>query len=1060
MKKKLLFIISSIIITLVVIISNMGNTYANDLDIDDILKTDSYSSLSSTVKQFLKDYYEENGVVLLTKDLAKDGDAYLNPGYIEYLDSENKEGYYVIPSVTAYRPVFDKNYSDVVARLKSYATKGETVPTSYDLRNVNGKNFVTPNKNQGSEGLCWAYSTASLIETHDLITKNKSYDSTATTISVKQIDYALSNNGVLGGNKIFNVSRTLSDGGALDYPEMLMLERLGGFSNTWDSENSVAINNGTQLAPNIIFNRNKSLFEIDGSAYLADINSDLSNTELNDQTILALKRLAYNYGGITVNIKTSDYNMIHNILNSNDYLTVTNVNYYSMPSTQHALHVIGWDDNYQYGFCSGDYGGTQGKFVSDSALYTSNHECGTYQSSGTTKNYVKVTGRGAFILKNSWGNNYPYVYLPYDSLIDGAYSIMSYSEKNWDDSHILKGRGIYDYTTRGWRYVYNVDSNLFNGDTAVKLKIKSNSPKTVNVSFSSDGSTNNLVSIGSYTFDYAGVITIDLQSRNFKITKESVFQIDDPSNKLILFTSKKDSTVKAVTDDVSYNINPSNITSVPLSIKTKLKNVSDNETITYKIKNPSGEYLPTTGYTVSLDKSYYGMVTPNITINSQYVAVGIYSLETWKGSSLLYTSLITLNDAGSVSTQEYVLTLDYNYNNLVDRSYRVTTVSPYGTLPTLTRDGYTFLGWYTAKTGGTKILATTIFTGTSDTTIYAHWQQNAATYYTVTFNSNGGSSVASQSVIKNGKATKPANPTKTGYTFKEWQLNNQTYDFNTPVTSNITLTAVWNINKYTVTFNSNGGSSVASQTVSYNGKATRPANPTKTGYTFKEWQVNNKTYDFNTPITGNITLTAIWTINKYTVTFNSNGGSSVASQTVSYNGKATRPANPTKTGYTFKEWQLNNKTYDFNCSVTSNITLVAIWQKNDGTVITLKEILIDNGYKVVDTYTSGYPVGVSISSLKSKIGNNITIEAKTDIISTGSVIKRNNESYTVYLIGDLNGDGKINSADLLLMRKYLLEDGILTGAYKKAGIIESSNDIKSLDLLRLRQYLLGEYTFK
>ena len=191
----------------------------------------------------------------------------------------------------------------------------------------------------------------------------------------------------------------------------------------------------------------------------------------------------------------------------------------------------------------------------------------------------------------------------------------------------------------------------------------------------------------------------------------------------------------------------------------------------------------------------------------------------------------------------------------------------------------------------------------------------------------------------------------------------------------------------------------------------------------------------------------------YTVTFNSNGGSSVASQTVNYNEKATQPSNPTREGYTFVGWQLNGNTYDFNIVVNGNITLTAVWDK------ILKNILEDEGYNVINNYVYKFKIGDSVAAIKSELGNNVTIETDKTIISTGAVIKKSNESFIVVVKGDLTGDGKINSGDLLQMRKHLLEEVILTGAYKQAGIIESNGNIKSLDLLRLRQYLLGEYTF-
>jgi len=198
-------------------------------------------------------------------------------------------------------------------------------------------------------------------------------------------------------------------------------------------------------------------------------------------------------------------------------------------------------------------------------------------------------------------------------------------------------------------------------------------------------------------------------------------------------------------------------------------------------------------------------------------------------------------------------------------------------------------------------------------------------------------------------------------------------------------------------------------------------------------------------------------INKYTVTFDSDGGSNVEPQVINYNETATIPNNPTKSGYIFKGWQLNGNTYNFNTLITNNIILKAVWNKIQDS---LKTILENNGYRVINSYVFDFKAGDMVSQIKNKLGNDVVIETDNVVIATGTAIKKGNESYTVVVKGDLTGDGKVNSADLLKMRKYLLEEINLTGAYKESGIIESVNDIKSLDLLRMRQYLLGEYEFK
>ena len=222
-------------------------------------------------------------------------------------------------------------------------------------------------------------------------------------------------------------------------------------------------------------------------------------------------------------------------------------------------------------------------------------------------------------------------------------------------------------------------------------------------------------------------------------------------------------------------------------------------------------------------------------------------------------------------------------------------------------------------------------------TLKAVWKAGTApTKYTVTFDSDGGTAVAAQTVKAGDPATKPANPTKDDFTFVEWQLDGKTYDFSTKVNGNITLKAVWKANPgvqtYKVTFDSDGGTAVAAQTVKAGETATKPADPTKTDFTFVEWQLNGVAYDFSTKVNADITLKAQWKANPgvqtYKVTFDSDGGTAVAAQTVKAGETATKPADPKKGGYDFVEWQLDGKTYDFSQSVNGNITLKAVWKAN------------------------------------------------------------------------------------------------------------------------------------
>ena len=195
--------------------------------------------------------------------------------------------------------------------------------------------------------------------------------------------------------------------------------------------------------------------------------------------------------------------------------------------------------------------------------------------------------------------------------------------------------------------------------------------------------------------------------------------------------------------------------------------------------------------------------------------------------------------------------------------------------------------------------------------------------YTVTFQSEGGSEVASQ-IRANTPAAQPDNPTKEGHTFIGWYSGESEWDFETPVTADLTLTAKWQINRYTITFDTAGGSEVPSITQDYGTAITPPAAPTRTGYTFAGW---DKTIPTTMPA-GDMAITAQWQLNQYTITFDTAGGSEVPSITQDYGTAITPPAAPTRTGYTFAGWDKTIPT----TMPAGDMAITAQWQLNQYTI--------------------------------------------------------------------------------------------------------------------------------
>ena len=196
--------------------------------------------------------------------------------------------------------------------------------------------------------------------------------------------------------------------------------------------------------------------------------------------------------------------------------------------------------------------------------------------------------------------------------------------------------------------------------------------------------------------------------------------------------------------------------------------------------------------------------------------------------------------------------------------------------------------------------------------------------YTVTFQSEGGSEVASQ-IRANTPADRPADPTKEGYTFIGWYNGESEWNFETPVTADLTLMAKWQVNQYTITFKpENGGQDIVIKQ-DYGTAITAPANPTKTGYTFAGW---DKTIPTTMPAE-DMTITAQWQVNQYTITFKpENGGQDIVIKQ-DYGTAITAPANPTKTGYTFAGW---DKTIP-STMPAGDMAITARWTENRVIVI-------------------------------------------------------------------------------------------------------------------------------
>lgn len=313
-------------------------------------------------------------------------------------------------------------------------------------------------------------------------------------------------------------------------------------------------------------------------------------------------------------------------------------------------------------------------------------------------------------------------------------------------------------------------------------------------------------------------------------------------------------------------------------------------------------------------------------------------------------------------SSNYTVTLDVNGGNASSlpslHPMLIECNGVYGSLPNPTRTEAVFNGWFTESAGGEKIEHGSSVTSLNDHTLYAQWTINK---YTVTFVSDG--NVVQSDALEYGSIiSPPGDQTKAGHTFNGW--NNS---IATVPGYNVTVSANFTVNRYTVTFEFNNGTDPEARTIEYNSYINRPVVLVKEGYTFTGW--DNDT-EYMPP--ENITITALWSPNEYTVAFDVNGGDELDGNekevVITFDAAYGGLPIPTRVGHIFNGWFTDKNESVKSVTIVKtprNHTLCAQWievveTKHVEIVFGKKDLKEKDIKEIVNKYTNASFVIIDI----------------------------------------------------------------------------------------------------
>ena len=617
MKKRLKIFLLIILVVGIIICGSFIYKINKTQDIENTLNNKYYSYLPVEAKDYIRKVYEETGEVILTEKNKKENIQYLNPEYVEYLtySEEEKKEVGVIPNELIIDYVPDSK--------KVTATNHENY---YNIAEQ-GNNYVTPMKNQGRLGICWAYATIENAETFLMKSSNSQYeDGSSKVLSPRQLDYVTSHFGIEDYVNKYG-DHTLGSGSNFQTATKALTDGISLYESSWKYNNSNLLN---KLELSEVLNDSLSKFELNSTIQMPVLNvkeldlSKQSDFNRYNEYISKIKDLIKIYGGPYIASQAPGYSCsainvqddIHHIIDTDSSCE---------KDGSHAMQIVGWDDNYNYKYC----------------INGSKHSKWTNACS----NQNTVTGTGAWIVRNSWGDNTndKFTYLAYNS-IDTEYdfitSLESSENKKWDyifntiNNNMQISRD-YNANTNVYNYILSFFPSFDIDSKIIKIKyINTSQNNRYKVYISETGKDNGYTLVNDSTIDYPGYVTIDLSSKNYRLTKNSKIKIVCNGSLMdryfSVYTSEQTETKYIITKDKIYEQNDdileNNLYKIHLFSNTY--NIASNSEIEYQLFDQNGnditEEMEVENNIVSSNMINATLYLPNINNKSYYTIKTVY----------------------------------------------------------------------------------------------------------------------------------------------------------------------------------------------------------------------------------------------------------------------------------------------------------------------------------------------------------------------------------------------------------------------------------------------------